>query len=146
MIRLNKRKRGIALFFTICTIGLVCLIVFGMMHFMRGEVHLSENYVDATVALLLAESGVEESIFTIKSQMSEKDNAIYKMITTQDSGTVEIDLTRLAKGEGKVPAIMEGGDIKANVEWQVDNKSSVTSGGTSIPKDLLREGWRCCRL
>ena len=70
MIKLNNKKRGLALFFTICTIGVVCLIVYGMMHFMRGEVHLSENYVDGTIALLLAESGVEECLFTIKSQMT----------------------------------------------------------------------------
>ena len=59
MIKLKNKKRGLALFFTICTIGVVCLIVYGMMHFMRGEVHLSENYVDGTIALLLAKSGQE---------------------------------------------------------------------------------------
>lgn len=140
MIKLRKRRQGLALFFTICTIGLVSLIVFGMMHFMRGEVHLTENYVDATVALLLAESGVEESIFTIKSQMTLKDNPIYKLITTQDEGTIEIDLTRLAKGEGKIPPVMEGGDIKANVKWQLSSKATQELVNAGAPKDLAREG------
>ena len=140
MIRQNNKKRGLALFFTICTIGIVSLIVFGMMHFMRGEVHLSENYVDATIALLLAESGVEESVFTIKSQMSFKDSPIYKMITNQESGTLEVDLTRLAKGEGTVEPIMPGGDIRANIDWKLDARSSTTPSGYVIPKELLREG------
>lgn len=140
MIKLRKRKQGLALFFTICTIGVVSLIVFGMMHFMRGEVHLSENYVDSTIALLLAESGVEESLFTIKCQMASKDSAFYKMITTQDSGTMEIDLTRLAKGEKKVEPVMAGGEVKANVVWTADSSATVTTGGQSIPRDLLREG------
>ena len=141
MIKLNKKKRGLALFFTICTIGVVCLIVYGMMHFMRGEVHLSENYVDGTIALLLAESGVEECLFSIKSQMTSKDNVIYKLITTQDSGVIEVDLTRLAKGEGKkIEPIMKGGDIKASVTWELNTKTTQELSNKGVPRDLAREG------
>lgn len=140
MIKLKKQRRGLALFFTICTIGLVCLIVYGMMHFMRGEVHLSENYVDGTIALLLAESGVEESLFCIKSQMSSKDNAIYNLITTQDSGKIDVDLTMLTKGENKVEPIMKGGDIKANVTWEINQKTTQELASQGISRDLAREG------
>ena len=141
MIKLKNKKRGLALFFTICTIGVVCLIVYGMMHFMRGEVHLSENYVDGTIALLLAESGVEECLFSIKSQMTSKDNVIYKLITTQDSGVIEVDLTRLAKGEGKkIEPVMKGGDVKASVTWELNNKTSQELADKGVPRDLAREG------
>ena len=140
MIKLKKQRSGIALFFTLCTIGLVSLIVFGMMHFMRGEVNMSENYVDGSVALLLAESGVEECIFSIKSQMTEKDNVIYNLITTQDAGNIEVDLTRLAKGETKVEPIMKGGDIKATVTWTLDQKNSQELADLGVTRDLAREG------
>lgn len=141
MKKLINKRRGIALFFTLCMIGLVSLIVFGMMHFMRGEVHLSENYVDATVALLLAESGVEECLFSIKSQMADKDNVIYRLITTQDKGDIEVDLSRLAKGEGKkVEPIMKGGDIKAKVTWELNQRTSQDLADKGLPRDLAREG------
>ena len=140
MKKLRKQRSGIALFFTLCTIGLVSLIVFGMMHFMRGEVNMSENYVDGSVALLLAESGVEECIFSIKSQMTEKDNVIYNLITTQDNGIIEVDLSRLAKGENKVEPIMKGGDIKAKVTWALDQKNSQELADLGVSRDLAREG------
>lgn len=138
-LKINKR-RGLALFFTICTIGVVCLIVFAMMHFMRGEVHLSENYVDGTVALLLAESGVEESIFTIKSQMSSRDNVIYNLITTQDSGDIDVDLTRLSNGETKVEPLVKGGEVKAKITWQLNTTTTQELADKGVPRDLAREG------
>lgn len=140
MIKTRNRKRGIALFFTICTIGLVSLIVWGMMHFMHGEVHLSENYVDSTIALLLAESGVEETLFSLKGQINTKDSELYKMITTLDTGTIEVDLTRLAKGDGKVEPIMAGGDIKATLKWELDEKASAELAASGVSRDLAREG------
>lgn len=136
----NNKRRGLALFFTICTIGVVCLIVFAMMHFMRGEVHLSENYVDGTVALLLAESGVEESIFTIKSQMTSKDNVIYNLITTQDSGDIDVDLSRLSNGESKVEPLVKGGEVKAKITWQLNNSTTSELEAKGVPRDLAREG------
>ncbi len=136
----NNKRRGLALFFTICTIGVVCLIVFAMMHFMRGEVHLSENYVDGTVALLLAESGVEESIFTIKSQMTSRDNVIYNLITTQDSGDIDVDLTRLSNGETKVEPLVKGGEVKAKITWQLNTATTQELADKGVPRDLAREG------
>ncbi len=145
MIKLKNRRRGVALFFTICVIGLVSLVVYGMMHFMKGEVHLSENYVDATVALLLAESGVEECIYNIKTQMNDKtkqneDNSIYKLLTTQDSFTIPIDLTQLAKGGNKIEPLMSGGDIKAEISWERNPNLSQELASQGVPQDLAREG------
>ena len=141
MKKLNNQRRGIALFFILCVIGLVSIIVWGMLHFMKGEVHLSENYVDATVALQLAESGVEECLFSIKSQMTEKDNVIYRLITTQDKGDIDVDLTRLAKGEGrKVEPLVKGGDVKAKVTWELNERTAQEFANQGISRDLAREG------
>lgn len=140
MYRRLRRKHGIALFFTMCTIGLVSLIVYGMMHFMRGEVHLSENYVDATIALLLAESGIEECLFTVKAQMTTPGNAVYNLITTQNEGTIDVDLSRLAKGTKNVAPVVEGGDVKATIKWELDTKAASELAASGVSRDLARAG------
>jgi hypothetical protein len=135
-----KNNRGIALFFVIATIGIVSVILTGMMFYMRGEVRHSENYVDSTVALLLAESGIEETIFTIKSQMNNTDNPFYDLVTKQDNGEITVDLSRLAKGDKQVTPIIAGGDIKAKVSWQLDHKAVAELVLQGVPKDIARQG------
>jgi hypothetical protein len=135
-----KNNRGIALFFVIATIGIVSVILTGMMFYMRGEVRHSENYVDSTVALLLAESGIEEALFTIKSQMNNTDNPFYDLVTKQDAGEIMVDLSRLAKGDGQVPPVMAGGDIKAKIAWQLDHKAVAELVSQGVPKDIARQG------
>ncbi len=100
-----QNRAGLALFFTICTIAVISIIVYGMIYFMRGEVYHSENYVDATVSMLLAEAGIEETLFTVKSQMNNPENAFYKLITGQDEGSVDVDLSRLSSGNKAVPRL-----------------------------------------
>jgi hypothetical protein len=136
----NNSRAGIALFFTICTIVLISIIAYGMIFFMRGEVHLSENYVDATCALLLAEAGAEETLFSVKSQMNNPENPFYQLITKQDEGTVEIDLSRLSKGTKSVSPLMEGGSAKATLGWKLDQKAFEELIAKGVPREIARQG------
>jgi len=136
----NSRKSGIALFFTICTIAVISIIVYGMIYFMRGEVYLSENYVDATVSLLLAEAGVEETLFTVKSQMNTPDNPFYNLITKQDEGSVDVDLSRLSEGTSAVAPLVQGGSVKARLTWQLDRKAFEDLVAQGVPREIARQG------
>lgn len=135
-----KNKSGIALFFVIATIAVISIIITGMIVFMRGEVHHSENYVDSTVSLLLAEAGVEETLFTIKSQMNDAGNPFYNLITKEDEGSLDVDLTRLSKGAENVAPLVEGGNIKAKLSWQLDKKAVEELVGKGVPRDIARQG------
>lgn len=134
-----KNKSGIALFFVIATIAVISIIITGMIVFMRGEVHHSENYVDSTVSLLLAEAGVEETLFTIKSQMNDAGNPFYNLITKEDEGSLDVDLTRLSKGAENVAPLVEGGNIKAKLSWQLDKKAVEELVGKGVPRDIARQ-------
>lgn len=135
-----KRKSGIALFFTICTIAVISIIVYGMIYFMRGEVYLSENYVDATISLLLAEAGVEETLFTVKSQMNTPDNPFYNLITKQDEGSIDVDLSRLSEGNTSVAPLVQGGSVKARLSWQLDRKAFEDLVAKGVPREIARQG------
>ena len=135
-----QNRAGLALFFTICTIGVISIIVYGMIYFMRGEVYHSENYVDSTVSLLLAEAGIEETLFTVKSQMNNPENAFYKLITGQDEGSVDVDLSRLSSGNKAVPPIAEGGSVKARLTWQLDKKAFEDLVAKGVPREIARQG------
>jgi hypothetical protein len=140
MKRSNANRKGVALFFTLSTIMVISIIVFGMIFFMRGEVHLSENYVDGCCALMLAESGVEEALFRIKSQMNDPKNPIYDLITKKDEGTVDLDMAIL---EGKNPAVkpvMEGGKVRTRVTWQHDPDATKELRDLGLPADVARQG------
>ena len=139
MKKLNNRK-GIALFFVLATVGVIGIITTGMIMFMRGEVHHSENYVDSTIALMLAEAGVEETLFTIKSQMNDAGNPFYELITKQDEGTIDVDLTRLSKGDESCPPLVEGGTVKAQVSWKIDKKAVDELVGMGVPREIARQG------
>lgn len=136
---INKRA-GIALFFTIATITVISLMVYGLIFFMRGEVYQTENYVDSTVALLIAEAGIEEALFTIKSQMNNPENPVYGLITQQDEGSVEIDLSRLSEGTSSVAPLIEGGSAKAQVAWQLDRRAMEELVSQGVPREIAREG------
>ena len=140
MKRLHARRAGIALFFTICTIAVISIIVYGMIYFMRGEVYHSENYVDSTISLLLAEAGVEETLFAVKSQMNDPENAFYKLITQQDEGSVDMDLSRLSKGTKSVTPIVQGGTVKARLSWQLDKKAFEDLIAQGVPREIARQG------
>jgi len=140
MRNIKNRKSGIALFFTICTITVISIIVYGMVSFMRGEVYLSENYVDATTALLLAEAGVEETLFTLKSQMNTPENPFYDLITKQDEGSVDIDLSRLSAGSKSVAPLVQGGVAKARLTWQLDRKAFEDLVSKGVPREIARQG------
>lgn len=133
-------RSGIALFFIICTIVVVSIIVYGMVFFMRGEVHLSENYVDGVTALLLAEAGVEESLFTMKSQMNNPKNPFYALIAQKDEGTIEVDLSGLMGKKSGIPALVEGGKVKARISWRRDTATAAQLQAQGLPPDLAREG------
>lgn len=140
MQKLIKQRTGMALFFTICTIAVISIIVYGMIYFMRGEVYHSENYVDSTVSLLLAEAGIEETLFTVKSQMNDPENAFYKLITSQDEGSVDVDLSRLSSGNKSVPPIVEGGAVKARLTWELDRKAFEDLVAKGVPREIARQG------
>lgn len=140
MKALKHNRSGIALFFTMCTIGVISIIVYGMIYFMRGEVYHSENYVDSTISLLLAEAGVEETLFTVKSQMNNPENAFYNLITKQDEGSVEVDLSRLSAGTDKVAPIVEGGLVKARLTWKLDTKAFEDLVAKGVPREIARQG------
>lgn len=140
MKALNKNRSGIALFFTICTILVISIIVYGMIYFMRGEVYHSEGYVDNTVALLLAEAGVEETLFTVKSQMNNPENPFYNLITKESEGSVDIDLSRLSKGTEGVSPIVEGGAVKARLTWKLDQKAMEELVSQGVPREIARQG------
>ncbi|HOT27336.1 MAG TPA: hypothetical protein PLU72_04035 [Candidatus Ozemobacteraceae bacterium] len=140
MIRRPVRRSGLALFFTIATIVVISIIVYGMIHFMRGEVHLTENYVDSTCALLLAEAGVEEALFTIKSRMNDPENAFYKLIAKSEEGSVDIDMSRLEGKDSAVPPLIRDGKIKTRVTWKRNPDASKELEAKGLPPDVLRSG------
>lgn len=137
---LRNNRSGIALFFTMCTIGVISIIVYGMIYFMRGEVYHSENYVDGTISLLLAEAGIEETLFTVKSQMNNPENAFYNLITKQDEGSVDVDLSRLSVGTKSVAPIVEGGAVKARLTWKLDTKAFEDLIAMGVPREIARQG------
>lgn len=140
MKRIRNSRAGLALFFTMCTLGVISIIVYGMIYFMRGEVYHSENYVDATVSLLLAEAGVEETLFTVKSQMNNPENPFYNLITKQDEGSVDVDLSRLSNGTKSVAPLVEGGKVKARLTWQLDKKAFEDLVAKGVPREIARQG------
>ena len=129
-----------ALFFTIATIMVISILVYGMIFFMRGEVHLSENYVDSTCALLLAEAGVEESLFTIKTQMNDPKNPIYDLITKKDEGTIDIDLGHLEGKTQGISPLIQNGKVKARVSWKHDPAATKALVDKGLPANAAREG------
>lgn len=136
----HNKNKGIALFFTICTLAVISIMVAGMIFFMRGEVHLSENYVDGAISLMLAEAGIEETLFTIRSQMNDPEHPFYKLVTNEDSGSVEIDLSRLADGTANVAPLVEGGQLRAKVSWEVDQRAIDGMVAEGIPREIARKG------
>ncbi len=140
MKKIYNNKKGIALFVVLAIIGVVGIATTGMIAFMRGEVSHSENYVDSTIALLLAEAGVEEALFTVKSQMNDVENPIYALITKQDEGSIEVDLTRLSKGDDNCPPLVAGGEVKATVAWQLDRKAVEELVNKGVPREIARQG------
>ncbi|MFZ2958849.1 MAG: hypothetical protein WA705_18315 [Candidatus Ozemobacteraceae bacterium] len=133
-------RSGVALFFILATIVVISIIVYGMVFFMRGEVHLSENYVDGVSALLLAEAGAEEAVFTMKRQMNDPKNPFYAMVTKKEEGSVNIDLSNL---EGKVSGIsplLEGGTVKARISWKNDPTAVAGLAAQGFPPGMAREG------
>jgi hypothetical protein len=140
MKKYNGRRSGIALFFTICTILVISIIAYGMIYFMRGEVHHTESYINNTVALLLAEAGVEETLFTVKSQMNNPENPFYQLITKQSEGSVDIDLSRLSEGSENVSPIVEKASAKARLTWQLDHKAVEELVAQGVPREIARQG------
>ncbi len=140
MVNQIHKRSGVALFFTICTIVVISVIVYGMVFFMRGEVHHSQSYVDSTVALMLAEAGVEETLFTVKSQMNDPENAFYKLITEADEGSVDVDLSRISNGSEGVAPLMKGGSVKAKLTWKLDQKAFLDLVSKGVPKEIARQG------
>jgi len=137
----KKNKTGMALFFTISVIVVISIIVSGMIFLMRGETHLSENYVDGVCALLLAEAGVEECLYTIRTQMNDPKNSVYKLISKQSEGTVDIDLSRLEGKDSQVPAIVPGGKVKAKITWKRDADATKTLTDKGLPIEIARAGY-----
>lgn len=140
MKKVSNSRAGIALFFTICTIAVISIIVAGMIYFMRGEVHLTENYVDSTISLMLAEAGIEETLFTVKTQMNMPDNPFYNLITKEDEGSVEVDLSRLSDGTSSVAPIIKDGNVKAKLTWKLDKKAFDDLVSMGVPKEIARQG------
>lgn len=136
----NGKRTGIALFFTICTILVISIIVGGMLYFMRGEVYHSASYVDNTVALLLAEAGIEETLFTVKSQMNNPENPFYQLITKESEGSVDVDLSRISKGSDDVLPIVEGGTVKTRLTWKLDQKAMEDLVAKGVPREIARQG------
>lgn len=141
MLRNIKKNSGVALFFTIAAIIVISIIVSGMVYFMRGEVHLTDNYVDSACALTLAEAGVEETLFMIKSQMNNPENPFYQMITKNDEATKDVDLSVLSNGTSKTPPLMEGGSVKARVSWKIDKKAVDGLVAEGVPREVARQGF-----
>ena len=141
-MRTPQRKRtGLALFFTLATIVVVSIIVYGMVFFMRGEVHLTENYVDSTIALLLAEAGVEETIFIVKTQGNDPKSPLYEMVTKKSEETVDLDLSSLEGKKEGIPALVEGGKVKARVSWKHDPEATKELINQGLPPDVARQGY-----
>lgn len=134
------RKRGIALFFILATIMVVSILVYGIIFFLRSEVHLTENYVDGTVALMLAEAGIEESVFTIKKHMNNSKSPIYKMITGKSEDSMTIDLGILEGRVAGVEPVVPGGKVRAKVSWKQDPAATANLPGT-LPVNVLRAGF-----
>ncbi len=141
MNRMNRPRSGLALFFILSMIILISIIVYGMIFFMRGEVHLTENYVDSVCALLVAEAGVEESLFTLKTQMNDPKHPFYKMITKNEEGTIDIDLSRLEGKVNHVPAIIPGGKARAQITWRRNPAATQALIDAGLPPDVAREGY-----
>jgi len=141
MLNKLQKRSGVALFFTLSAIVIISIIVYGMVFFMRGEAHLTENYVDGTCALLMAESGVEESLFTLKTQMNDPKNPIYKMITSSEEGKIDIDLSRLEGKVSNVPAIIPGANVKAQITWNHNPEATKDLVEQGLPPDVARQGY-----
>ncbi len=140
MNRNTSSRTGLALFFTIGAIVVISIIVSGMMFFMRGEVYLTENYVDSTCALLLAEAGVEECLFQMRSKINDPKSAFYKMITKEDDSSVDVDVSVL-EGNKNIAALVEQGTVKARVSWKRDPEATAYLQAQGLPADIAREGY-----
>ncbi|MBF0409975.1 MAG: hypothetical protein HQM10_21710 [Candidatus Riflebacteria bacterium] len=136
----SGHKSGIALFFILATIMFVSIVVLSMVYFMRGEVFLSENYVDGVSALLLAEAGAEEAFFTMKKSMNDPKNPFYSMVTKNEGGYVDVDLSHLEGKDKKIAPIVEGGKVKARIYWSNDASASKALTNAGLPPDIAREG------
>ncbi|MBF0548270.1 MAG: hypothetical protein HQM08_27790 [Candidatus Riflebacteria bacterium] len=136
----QKKNSGIALFFILGTIFLVSISVFFMVYFMRGEAFLSENYVDGVQALLLAEAGAEEAFFTLKKQVNDPKNPFYALVSKSESGFVDVDVGDLEGKDRKIPAILEGGTVKARVSWENDPNTTKGLQNAGLPANVAREG------
>lgn len=141
MCTLKQRRTGLALFFTLATIVVVSIIVYGMVFFMRGEVHLTENYVDSTIALLLAESGVEEATYIIKTQGNNPKSPLYEMVTKKSEETVDLDLSSLEGKNSNIPPLVDGGKVKARVTWKHDPEATKELVNQGLPADVARQGY-----
>jgi len=139
MKRSQQKRTGVAMFFTIATIVVVSMIVYAMMSFMRGEVHLSGNYVDGVAAVILAEAGVEQSLYAIKRQMNDPKNPIYQLITKKDGGNIEVDLSEL-EGKGDIKPLIDGGKVKARITWKSDPNVAQSLAAQGLPSDIAKEG------
>ncbi|MBI3039401.1 hypothetical protein HYY75_10205 [bacterium] len=133
-------RSGLALFFILSVIFLISLGVYGMIYFMRGEAHLSENYVDSTCSLLLAEAGIEETIFMLKKQMNDPKNPLYNLVTKKEEGNVDIDLSLLDGKDPAIPPRIKNGKVKARVTWKNDPIAAKALTDLGLPPNAAREG------
>ncbi len=138
---LTPKRKGVALFFILATIMIITIMVYGLIFLLRSEVHLTENYVDGTVALMLAEAGIDEGLFTIKKQMNTANNPIYKMITTSDEQSLPIDLGILEGRAAGIEPLIKEGHVKGRLSWKRNPDAAKEVAAAGLPADLIRGGW-----
>ncbi len=108
-----KRQRGIAMFVSLTVIMLLLFLGGSLIYFMMGEYRLAENYVDATSALFLAESGVEQALYELKSELDPGgivDHGWKEHILSESTGKRSI--ATLGELNTKLKTELPGGEVK----------------------------------
>jgi len=110
-MRISFQKRGVA-FFVIIGVVLILLIVSGsIIYMMLSQSRLAMNYVDATRALFIAEAGIEQALFELKSDIFHISNRGWlKLFATTNSGTRSIQTLQEIKE--RVEQLLPGGTLK----------------------------------
>lgn len=134
------KHKGIALMLVISAIVVISIIVTGMIFYMRGEVHLTENYVDGVCALLMAEAGVEQALFLLNTCMNNPNDNFYKLVTKNNTGTIEVDTSEIVGKVSGVRELIPGAKVRTQIKWQRNFKAEEDIIKHGVSPDAVRVG------
>ncbi len=106
------KKRGITFFLIISIMSVLMILIGSLLYFMFNEGKLVSNYIESTVALYIAESGLEQALYEIQADLYKvKKYGWNKMFDESDKGS-DIPLQTFDDIAKKIKIEIPGGSLR----------------------------------